>query len=647
MFKKPIFYLFFSFIILFPCRLFCDLYSELRILQSNCWKSQYNSVLKFEGNVGILIEVGEDLLDRYQKMERIFACIQQEEINIFGKIKLNIDGNYFWELVTISMIEDNVIVRSEKGEVLIQLTKTPCQDLPEAPALEYLKGERWLRTINGDNSVYVFEDNYARLIGVGNELLSQNYRINVIIIKDIKVFGDKQLIGERLSYNGEGEIISEEQVLLNVPEGKREIYVIDKYNNLLSYLVKEEDITKITEESIWGYLEDFLWQDWDDNIYHFNNHSMILLERSDSFSKINLKENDAIIKELLVDKQRIIGIGQIKGIDQWEIVYLDFDENKEKILVTNNIGTLYFVLKKYDIADIINPILLYPSDREMDVSIVSELSWSFPYIVGNNISFDLYLSKEKDPQIHTEKISEMKYIVTNLEETTTYYWQIKVNTSKGVSVSPISSFTTSGNTKDIYNIKIYNPCPLNGQINVSLEPGLTWNCSNVFNDTLTFDLFFGETKQPKLLKAGLKETEFYISELKPNTTYYWKVIARGKLMMVGLMSEPWSFTTGSSIDRVFNNQFVLKMYPLQDAVNININPTLSWYVQDTNHEKHTYDVYFGVDPNSPIVMTNINVTSYEPKNLNINTKYYWKVNVKDEDGTLIHEGPVMKFKTTE
>lgn len=81
--------------------------------------------------------------------------------------------------------------------------------------------------------------------------------------------------------------------------------------------------------------------------------------------------------------------------------------------------------------------------------------------------------------------------------------------------------------------------------------------------------------------------------------------------------------------------------PMDGAINVDGHPTLSWTPSAT---ATAYKVYFGTDPNPPLVGTQ-GGTSYDPGVLNSNATYYWKVNPANSSGS--SSCPVWRFTTAE
>ncbi|MEN3042990.1 MAG: hypothetical protein ABDH59_06830, partial [Fervidobacterium sp.] len=74
------------------------------------------------------------------------------------------------------------------------------------------------------------------------------------------------------------------------------------------------------------------------------------------------------------------------------------------------------------------------------------------------------------------------------------------------------------------------------------EVTLSWECNDADGDTLAYDVYFGTTQTPPLVKSGHTSKTYVVSGLENGKTYYWKIVAKdGK----GGTAESniWKFTS--------------------------------------------------------------------------------------------------------
>jgi len=72
--------------------------------------------------------------------------------------------------------------------------------------------------------------------------------------------------------------------------------------------------------------------------------------------------------------------------------------------------------------------------------------------------------------------------------------------------------------------------------------------------------------------------------------------------------------------------------PIDGAINIDINTTLSWTCSDPDGDGLFFSIYFGTDPTPSLIETNYLNFSFNPETLNINTTYYWRIVAYDIHG---------------
>lgn len=81
--------------------------------------------------------------------------------------------------------------------------------------------------------------------------------------------------------------------------------------------------------------------------------------------------------------------------------------------------------------------------------------------------------------------------------------------------------------------------------------------------------------------------------------------------------------------------------PADGAINIGVNRILSWECSDPNGTNLTYDVYFGLSADPPLVHSDLTANTYNPGGLEYDSTYYWKVVASD--GVFESEGPLWTF----
>jgi len=92
-----------------------------------------------------------------------------------------------------------------------------------------------------------------------------------------------------------------------------------------------------------------------------------------------------------------------------------------------------------------------------------------------------------------------------------------------------------------------NPIPVNGAIDQSVNVNLEWLGGDPDpQDTVTYDIYFGITDSPPLVKSDHSSTYYYPSNLEFDTTYYWRIIPKDNHGDTN-PGEIWSFKTEETI----------------------------------------------------------------------------------------------------
>lgn len=116
----------------------------------------------------------------------------------------------------------------------------------------------------------------------------------------------------------------------------------------------------------------------------------------------------------------------------------------------------------------------------------------------------------------------------SLAKGTIYFWRVKaMDDANAVSqFSSVWSLYTEGEG-DINHIP-FPPENLGPAINATINSAtvmLKWNAADIDGGELTYDLYFGNSNQPGLVRENISERQAEVS-LSASGTYYWKIIVR-------------------------------------------------------------------------------------------------------------------------
>ena len=168
--------------------------------------------------------------------------------------------------------------------------------------------------------------------------------------------------------------------------------------------------------------------------------------------------------------------------------------------------------------------------------------------------------------------------------------------------------------------------PPNASTNVTTSPTVSWNVSDratSYGIQVSTATDFSTTV---VNQTGIALTSFSISNLSNNTTYYWHVNA-SNTAGTSDWSATWSFTTVAGIPPAPT------LSSPGDGTITSTSPLLAW---NPAGGARSYQLQVSLNASfSPTLLdqSNITSTSYQLNNLNDNTKYYWRVNAENANGT--------------
>ena len=180
--------------------------------------------------------------------------------------------------------------------------------------------------------------------------------------------------------------------------------------------------------------------------------------------------------------------------------------------------------------------------------------------------------------------------------------------------------------------------PAKGTQNMPLSVTVTWSPflpSDSFMVYCSIDSF---TETAYFHSSFLKDTFYVFSNLKPSTTYYWKVKSEMSDPRSAAESAIWSFTT-----RINAPMLIL---PGNNAADVCTTQTFRWkkIVNAISYRlqigSHGFFSSLFFKDTSGIKDTSLSVSGFSP-----NTTYYWCVSATNTSGTSEYISPTWLFTT--
>jgi hypothetical protein len=262
---------------------------------------------------------------------------------------------------------------------------------------------------------------------------------------------------------------------------------------------------------------------------------------------------------------------------------------------------------------------IYPDDGEHYIPLNTSLEWDYSGNLDDAV-FNIYFSKQTSPSFFRSVVGSEFLDLTNLDPESAYYWKVEALVQdEVVAISPVNSF----NTRKADNYppeKPTNPYPRDYGNQIPTDLTLSWSCSDIDGDPLSFDVFFGTSSYNLEKITDKTEVEFYYLEnLAYDQQYYWKVNSSdGKKETQG---EVWSFKTLDDPD--IQIPIVHQLSPQKNAKDVETNCVLSW----TGENANSYDVYFGESSSPPYYETTTDQTL--SLSLEKGKTYYWQIVAKN------------------
>lgn len=179
------------------------------------------------------------------------------------------------------------------------------------------------------------------------------------------------------------------------------------------------------------------------------------------------------------------------------------------------------------------PVLTFPSQDQLCIENTLNFTWNAS--TNEDGSSVIYIFEiATDNQFSNIVISEIQTSlskIVTLDKGAAYYWRVKARSSKNIesNFSPTSQFYTE-EVPNSNNLPFSpaNTAPFIGQTfdgvsNVNLQ----WTASDVDQDPLKFDVYFGKDKDALVLVAeNIESNIFQVTPDKAQTTYYWNVVVK-------------------------------------------------------------------------------------------------------------------------
>jgi hypothetical protein len=179
------------------------------------------------------------------------------------------------------------------------------------------------------------------------------------------------------------------------------------------------------------------------------------------------------------------------------------------------------------------PTLIFPAQDQLCIDNTLNFTWNASTNAdGSSVIYTFEIAKDNQFSniVTSEVLTKLSKIVT-LDKGVAYYWRVRAKSSKNIESD--YSATSQFYTEEVPNSNhlpfapaIISPILGQNLDNVSTV-NLEWTASDVDNDPLKYDVYFGKDKDALALVAqDSNNTSFEATLDTPQTTYYWKVVVK-------------------------------------------------------------------------------------------------------------------------
>lgn len=274
------------------------------------------------------------------------------------------------------------------------------------------------------------------------------------------------------------------------------------------------------------------------------------------------------------------------------------------------------------------PSLLLPKNGD---NILKDLSLHWAKRL-KAVKYHLQISKfSQFDQIIKDTIVAKDHIsFTNFDEGITYFWRIKaLSIYDSSDWSPTWKFNVIAGVKSVELLK-----PGNDDLHIPINGELVWS-ELVDIDYYTVQLSEDENFTKLIIFEDINQYSIEFSNLKENTTYYWRV----RFSENGVISDwtdTWSFTT--TTNEVLNTPILTNFSDGMKTVPI--NGTLTW---NEVPKANNYNISFSNSSNFSSIsfkQSGIKGTSLNYKDLEYGTSYYVRISAFNDSATSYWSEPI-------
>jgi hypothetical protein len=192
------------------------------------------------------------------------------------------------------------------------------------------------------------------------------------------------------------------------------------------------------------------------------------------------------------------------------------------------------------------PTLKDPIDGLVCTDLSLDFSWNASSDPdGDNVSYTIQVATNTSfsENLQTKSITGTSTNF-NLLKGLAYYWRVSAKDTKNKSSSYSSTRKFYSEGEGVSNHLPYAATLISPALDSKLNTNATtleWSSSDLDNDPLTYDVYFGEVTDPAMVLENSTSTSYEVN-LEGNTIYYWKIVVKDDAGGEAIGQE-WTFST--------------------------------------------------------------------------------------------------------
>jgi len=195
-----------------------------------------------------------------------------------------------------------------------------------------------------------------------------------------------------------------------------------------------------------------------------------------------------------------------------------------------------------------NPSITTPTNNQLCIDNVVTFQWNAASDPdGDVVRYQLQIATDNQftQNVQNETNITGTSIQVTLDKGVAYYWRVKAVDSKNASSDYSSTFQFYTEGEGESNHLPFSPsvvAPSLNEVVQTITATLEWTASDVDNDPLTFDVYFGTNNPPATKVSENQSALTFDVDLTNGTNYYWKIAVKDDKGGTTI-GQVWNFKT--------------------------------------------------------------------------------------------------------